>query len=102
MLKWIKKLFGITESTPLSGAESDLPQMTEEKPQKIKKATTEVKKVEKPKKKPAKKSGYTEADLVKLSKKEIDEIAEKEFKVKLDRRKKKETMIQDFLKAQKS
>ena len=106
MFKWIKKMFGAEKPKPLVLTD---PIKTEDKVKVTKspaapaptKPKTTVKKKEKPVKKKTKKNGYTVADLEKLSKKEIGEIAEKEFGVKLDRRKKQESIIEDFLAAQK-
>ena len=106
MFKWIKKLFGEEKPKPLVLTE---PIKYENEVKVVERPTaptptkpkTTVKKKEKPVKKKTKKNGYTVADLEKLSKKEIGEIAEKEFGVKLDRRKKQESIIEDFLAAQK-
>lgn len=114
MFKWIKKLFGEETPEPLiltnpikhehevkvAARPADLPLPAAPTPAPLMPPIA-VKKVEKPVKKSTKKNGYTVADLEKLSKKEIGEISEKEFGLKLDRRKKKESMIDDFLAAQK-
>lgn len=114
MFKWIKKMFGEEKLEPLiltkpikyedvvkvAQQPADLPLPAAPTPAPIMPPAA-VKKVEKPVKKSTKKNGYTVADLEKLSKKEIGEISEKEFGLKLDRRKKKESMIEDFLAAQK-
>lgn len=103
MFKWIKKLFGGKEE-PLvltNPINSQVEVKVTEKPAAPLRPKAAVKKKEKPVKKTTKKNGYTVADLEKLSKKEIGEIAEKEFGVKLDRRKKQESMIEEFLTAQK-
>ena len=99
MFKWIKKLFEKTEE-PLV-LTNPIEVKVKERPAALPQPKAAVKKKEKPIKKTTKKNGYTVADLEKLSKKEIGEIAEKEFGVKLDRRKKQESMIEDFLAAQK-
>jgi len=88
-MKWLKQIFGIKEDSvnlderfTNASATSELvisPRTNTE--------STDIK--------------YTKANLNKLSKIQIDDLAKDVLGIELDRRKKKESMIKDFLSAQK-
>ena len=88
-MKWIKQLFGIKEDDVKLG-------------EKFENASATNELVISPRKQAAnKKQKQTKASLGKMSKVQIDELAKNELGVELDRRKKKDSMIEDYLAAQK-
>lgn len=112
MFKLIKKIFNKklkTEPLVLTNPIKTKPEVKTTKrpdppkPTKPKKATAKpvAKSASKPKKsttqKPKKTAPKTAADLEKMTKAEIDLYAEKEYGIKLDRRKRKSDMIADFV-----
>jgi|SRR6056297_2771461 len=100
MFKWIKNLFSFKSAESSSSDTLVLKDPIKESKKPVEK-TPVSSKAEKKKAKAAAKKGYTQKDLEKMDKTAIDELAAKELGIKLDRRKKKETMIEEFLKAQK-
>lgn len=103
MFGWIKNIFRKKEPLVLTDPikyEDEV--KIQERP--AKPAPTKPNKSVKKQKKAAKKSStkkYTKEDLEKMDKLAIDRLADNELDLKLDRRKKKETMIEEFLAAQK-
>ena len=109
MLNWLKKLFS-TEETLYTQRESEgtigierpkiTPTIEEGKPEpKQVKETQPVK--EKPteeKKRGRKKTGVTKTDLNKMTKDELEAYAKKEYKVDLDKRRKKADLVEEVLK----
>lgn len=51
--------------------------------------------------KPAKKKKHTKASLSKLTKADLEQLGRKDFGIELDRRKKKDDLVAELLKAQK-
>jgi len=88
-MKWIKQLFGIKDEDVQLGEKFENASATNELVISPRQDTAK------------KKQKQTKASLSKLSKVQIDELAKNELGVELDRRKKKDTMISDYLAAQK-
>lgn len=95
MFNWIKKMLGVAEPETLVLTPE---QRVDEAPKPTKKKTATKPKKEatvKPKKE-------TKVTLSKLAKKDIAGLAQDQFGVKIDTKKTKDAMIEEFLRAQKA
>ena len=86
-MKWIKQIFGIKDDT----VELD---------DKFTNASATSELVVKPRVEQSNSDMQTTASLNKMTKTQIDELAKNALGVELDRRKKKDTIIEDYLSAQ--
>lgn len=105
MFNWIKRLLGLSEHnvTETSTVIVDAPEPAVTK-QPTKPAVEQAKPIAKTesKQKPLQPKKETKATLGKLTKTQIDALAVEKLGVNLDRRKTKDVMIDEFLKAQKA
>jgi hypothetical protein len=107
MLNWLKKLFvGETETkptlevyTPPSAKEQQKASASKPAPKPAaKKSTANTGRKTTGSKKGPKKTGVTKTDLNKMSKDDLEKYAKKEFKVDIDKRRKKADLVEEVLK----
>lgn len=100
MLNWLKKMFvGETDPKPTLDKVYTPPRVQAQQkaaPKPAAKAAT--KSANTGRKKGPKKSGVTKTDLNKMSKDQLEKYAKKEFKVDIDKRRKKADLVEEVLK----
>lgn len=109
MLKWIKKIFGVEKKEPLPLTnpvkyEDEVvvikrpAKPTPTKTSKPKKSTAKKETAKAGTKRGRKKTGVTKTDIQKMNKVQLEAYAKKEFKVDIDRRRKREDLLAEVLK----
>jgi len=103
MFGFIKKIFGSEDKVEGPGISTPKVEPTISQPTKysdVKKTSKKPvqEKQEEPKKRGRKKTGVTKTDLNKMTKDELEAYAKKEYKVDLDKRRKKADLVEEVLK----
>jgi nitric oxide reductase activation protein len=101
MFNWLKTLFGVGEVDKAVEAIQPEPVKAEPKPKAVKIETTKKVSTKAPVKTEAKrgrkKAGVTKTDLNKMNKDELEAFAKKNYKIDLDKRRKKADLVDQVL-----
>jgi hypothetical protein len=97
MFGWIKTLFGVQQETKPT-LEVYTPPRAKTQQKTTAKKSAAAKSANTGRKQGAKKAGVTKTDLNKMSKDQLESYAKKEFKVDIDKRKKKADLVEEVLK----
>lgn len=101
MLNWIKKIFGVEKKEPLpltNPVKYEDEVIVIERPPKPAPTKSKKPSTKKETKRGRKKTGVTKTDIQKMNKVQLEAYAKKEFKVDIDRRRKRDDLIAEVLK----
>lgn len=96
MFNWLRKLFAGDQETKT--LETYTPPKVEAPAPKPAKTSTKKSTANTGRKKGPKKAGVTKTDLNKMTKDQLEKFAKKEFKVDIDKRRKKADLVEEVLK----